>query len=84
MISGETGAERLRRIVLAMDSTQESAFDGCNVSECILLVEACWASDWEVLPGDLPQELRDEARRLGVLARFDINDWVEACYGVTA
>lgn len=64
----ESGVERLRRIVSACNMTMESAFDDLTVSEVVNVIEACWASPWDILPDDLTDVERRSAARNGRLS----------------
>lgn len=60
---GETGIEELRRAARASEMCRESALDGFSAEECLNMIRACWRSEWDILPDDLPIEEREFAAR---------------------
>jgi hypothetical protein len=64
----ETGIEELRRVVRAANMTTESAFDTYTAEQVILVMRACWASGWDILPDDLLASERAHAAVHGVLS----------------
>ena len=52
----------------ACNMTMESSFDDLTPSEVINVIEACWASPWDILPDDLYEKERIFAARNGRLS----------------
>lgn len=66
----ESGADELRRMVRVLNMCREDAIDGYTAEELVILVRACWASDWDVLPDDLSEAQASAVLDLGAPVMF--------------
>jgi len=74
---GESGIEELRQLAGISRDTRESAFDGLTLLECVNLLRAVRACDWDIYADALTEEERLDAAKTGQLsaecvARLDL------------
>jgi hypothetical protein len=70
----ETGIAELRRAAKVSTYSRESAFDGYTAEECLNMIRACWASQWDILPDELTPEEREYAALHGRIGDKDALD----------
>jgi hypothetical protein len=79
LVTGETGAQELRRVVSCLNSCAESAIDAFTAEEIIKLVRACWASGWDIWPDNLT-----DAQVAAVLETGEVPCFFESSRGLVA
>jgi len=67
-MADESGIEELRRAANVSGWARESVYDGFTAEECLNMIRACWACEWDVLPDGLTDEERRGAARRGKLS----------------